>query len=182
MLQAAKKNKFKATAIIVCLLCVLSLCVAVGAAFINTNRDTRPVPDVAKSSLKYSNAYEELCTIGDYKYLFYEDRDILAIENTKTGYVWKTGVDVPFLNEAWEARDIITDAKESGDNTELKDYAKEKNMTIAEALKKLNEKEKKIVIKRYFEGRTQTEVAEEIGISQAQVSRLEKSALENIKR
>ncbi len=47
MLQAAKKNKFKATAIIVCLLCVLSLCVAVGAAFINTNRDTRPVPDVA---------------------------------------------------------------------------------------------------------------------------------------
>ena len=87
MLQAAKKNKFKATAIIVCLLCVLSLCVAVGAAFINTNRDTRPVPDVAKSSLKYSNAYEELCTIGDYKYLFYEDRDILAIENTKTGYV-----------------------------------------------------------------------------------------------
>ena len=138
MLQAAKKNKFKATAIIVCLLCVLSLCVAVGAAFINTNRDTRPVPDVAKSSLKYSNAYEELCTIGDYKYLFYEDRDILAIENTKTGYVWKTGVDVPFLNEAWEARDIITDAKESGDNTELKDYAKEKNMTIAEVKEMAN--------------------------------------------
>ena len=115
-----------------------TLCVAVGAAFINTNRDTRPVPDVAKSSLKYSNAYEELCTIGDYKYLFYEDRDILAIENTKTGYVWKTGVDVPFLNEAWEARDIITDAKESGDNTELKDYAKEKNMTIAEVKKMAN--------------------------------------------
>lgn len=138
MLQAAKKNKFKATAIIVCLLCVLSLCVAVGAAFINTNRDTRPVPDVTKSSLKYSNAYEELCTIGDYKYLFYEDRDILAIENTKTGYVWKTGVDVPFLNEAWEARDIITDAKESGDNTELKDYAKEKNMTIAEVKEMAN--------------------------------------------
>ena len=113
MLQAAKNNKFKITAIIVCLLCVLSLCVAVGAAFINTNRDTRPVPDVVKSSLKYSNAYEELCTIGDYKYLFYEDRDILAIENTKTGYVWKTGVDVPFLNEAWEARDIITDAKKA---------------------------------------------------------------------
>lgn len=56
------------------------------------------------------------------------------------------------------------------------------NMTIAEALKKLNDKEKKIVIKRYFDGRTQTEVAEEIGISQAQVSRLEKNALENIKR
>lgn len=63
-------------------MCPFTLCSSC-AAFINTNRDTRPVPDVAKSSLKYSNAYEELCTIGDYKYLFYEDRDILAIENTK---------------------------------------------------------------------------------------------------
>ena len=46
----------------------------------------------------------------------------------------------------------------------------------------LNEKEKNIIIKRYFDGRTQMEVADEIGISQAQVSRLEKNALENIKR
>ena len=71
--------------------------------------------------------------------------------------------------------DQVKDAKNSDEN-----WAD--NMTIAEALKKLNEKEKKIVIKRYFDGRTQTEVAEEIGISQAQVSRLEKNALENIKR
>lgn len=56
------------------------------------------------------------------------------------------------------------------------------NITILEAMKKLNEKEKTIVNKRFFEGRTQVEVAEEIGISQAQVSRLEKSAIEHIKR
>lgn len=37
-----------------------------------------------------------------------------------------------------KARDIITDAKESGDNTELKDYAKEKNMTIAEVKEMAN--------------------------------------------
>lgn len=132
MLQAAKKSKFKVAAVIVCVLFVLSFCVAVGAAFINTNRDTRPVPKVSKTTLTYSDAYEELCEAGDYKYYFYEDRDILAIENTKTGYVWKTGVDVPFLDEAWEARDIISDAKESGDDTELKDYAKEKHMTVDE--------------------------------------------------
>ena len=47
---------------------------------------------------------------------------------------------------------------------------------------KLNEKEQIIVSKRFFDGRTQMEVAEEIGISQAQVSRLEKSAIEHIKR
>ena len=56
------------------------------------------------------------------------------------------------------------------------------NITISEALKKLNEKEKMIVTKRFFEGRTQVEVADEIGISQAQVSRLEKSAINHIRR
>ena len=55
-------------------------------------------------------------------------------------------------------------------------------ITIAEAMKKLNEKEKMIIAKRFFEGRTQIEVASEIGISQAQVSRLEKNAIEHIKR
>lgn len=55
-------------------------------------------------------------------------------------------------------------------------------ITIIEAMKKLNDKEKMIVEKRFFEGRTQIEVADEIGISQAQVSRLEKSAIEHIKR
>lgn len=56
------------------------------------------------------------------------------------------------------------------------------NITISEAMKKLNEKEKMIIDKRFFEGRTQMEVAEEIGISQAQVSRLEKNAINHIKR
>ncbi len=55
-------------------------------------------------------------------------------------------------------------------------------ITIAEAMKKLNDKEKMIIAKRFFEGRTQIEVAAEIGISQAQVSRLEKNAIEHIKR
>lgn len=56
------------------------------------------------------------------------------------------------------------------------------NLTIVESLKKLNEKEKMIINKRFFEGRTQTEVAEEIGISQAQVSRIERTAINHIKR
>jgi len=56
------------------------------------------------------------------------------------------------------------------------------HMAITQAMKKLNEKEKMIITKRFFDGRTQMEVANEVGISQAQVSRLEKSALEHIKR
>lgn len=56
------------------------------------------------------------------------------------------------------------------------------NMTIIQALKKLNKKEKEIIIRRFFDCKTQMEVADEVGISQAQVSRLEKSAINHIKR
>ena len=55
-------------------------------------------------------------------------------------------------------------------------------MAIEGAMKKLNEKERMIITKRFFDGRTQMEVADEIGISQAQVSRLEKSAISHIRR
>ena len=52
---------------------------------------------------------------------------------------------------------------------------------LYEAMQKLEKREKDILILRYFEGKTQTEISQEVGISQAQVSRLEKSALKQIK-
>ena len=55
-------------------------------------------------------------------------------------------------------------------------------ISLKEAMKKLNEREKHILGLRFFKGKTQTEVASEIGISQAQVSRLEKSAIEHMKK
>ena len=56
------------------------------------------------------------------------------------------------------------------------------NIAIREALNRLNERERKILNLRFFQGRTQMEVASEIGISQAQVSRLEKSALTHMRK
>ena len=55
------------------------------------------------------------------------------------------------------------------------------HVALGEALGKLGEREKKILFLRYYEGKTQTEISEEVGISQAQVSRLEKNALQNIR-
>ena len=49
-------------------------------------------------------------------------------------------------------------------------------------MSKLNQREKLILTLRFFEGRTQMEVADEIGISQAQVSRLEKTALNQMRK
>ncbi len=55
------------------------------------------------------------------------------------------------------------------------------NAALYEAISKLDEREKSIILLRYFEGKTQTEISSEVGISQAQVSRLEKSALGRIR-
>lgn len=55
------------------------------------------------------------------------------------------------------------------------------NLSLKEALKRLDERERNIVEMRFYEGRTQMEVAREIGISQAQVSRLEKHALKSMR-
>lgn len=56
------------------------------------------------------------------------------------------------------------------------------DIALKEAIKKLNERERAIISMRFYGGKTQMEIAEEIGISQAQVSRLEKSAFERIRK
>ena len=80
---------------------------------------------------------------------------------------------------------------DGGDATFVMDQVKDQKnrdenwleeISLKEAMARLNEREKLILTKRFFDGRTQMEVAEEIGISQAQVSRLEKSALLHMKK
>ncbi len=56
------------------------------------------------------------------------------------------------------------------------------DLSLREAMKRLNQRERAIIEMRFYRGRTQMEIAAEIGISQAQVSRLEKAALERIRR
>ena len=84
----------------------------------------------------------------------------------------------PIYNDGTENIYIIDQIKDEKNTDEMWT----EKMTIEGALSKLNEKERMIVGKRFFDGRTQMEVAEEIGISQAQVSRLEKSAIQHIKK
>ncbi|MDR0920428.1 MAG: SigB/SigF/SigG family RNA polymerase sigma factor [Oscillospiraceae bacterium] len=79
---------------------------------------------------------------------------------------------------------------ESGDTLYVMDQVCDKDdidsllneVALRDALKNLKPREKKILYMRFLQGKTQIEVADEIGISQAQVSRLEKNALENIKQ
>lgn len=77
--------------------------------------------------------------------------------------------------------DAIYVMDQISDNKNLDDSWLE-NISIKEAMKKLSSREKMILNMRFFDGRTQMEVADEIGISQAQVSRLEKTALKHMRK
>jgi RNA polymerase sporulation-specific sigma factor len=76
--------------------------------------------------------------------------------------------------------DTIYVMDQIGDNSKDEDWLDE--IALKEAINKLSDREKRILSLRFFEGHTQMEVAAEIGISQAQVSRLEKGALSKVKR
>lgn len=81
-------------------------------------------------------------------------------------------------NDGEESVYVIDQIKNSDDCDEMwiEDIA------LKEALKKLGDRERSIITKRFYNGKTQMEIANEIGISQAQVSRLEKSAIDKIRR
>ena len=145
----------------------------------NSIRISRSIKDLAYKTLKLK---EEL-SVGEKEPTNKEIADILGVREYDITVALDSlrepvSMYEPIYNDGSESIYIMDQVKDVKNS----DESWADNMTIAEALKKLNDKEKKIVIKRYFDGRTQTEVAEEIGISQAQVSRLEKNALENIKR
>ena len=75
--------------------------------------------------------------------------------------------------------DTIYVMDQVGDHNDDNNWLDE--IALKEAIRGLNDREKKILNLRFFKGMTQIEVSAEIGISQAQVSRLEKGALERIK-
>lgn len=78
-----------------------------------------------------------------------------------------------------EDRMFVIDKLADEDDT---DEAWVESISLAEALKTLGEREKRIIDMRYYKGKTQMEIAAEIGISQAQVSRLEKGAIEKLRK
>ena len=78
-------------------------------------------------------------------------------------------------NETIRIMDQIASDKDDDENLVEK-------ITLNDAIKNLSEREKEILLMRYYIGKTQMEVSEEVGISQAQVSRLEKTALKTLKK
>ena len=136
--------------------------------------DSRPADDncsirrrrLCDACGKRFTTYEKIETIPDEDIVFALD----AIQSPVSLYepVYTEGGDTLYV------MDQISDRK---NREEL--WIEE--LSLNEAMKKLPERENYIISLRFFEGKTQMEVAEEIGISQAQVSRLEKNALKSMR-
>lgn len=84
----------------------------------------------------------------------------------------------PVFNDSGDSMYIMDQIADNsaGDDAWIEDIA------LREAIKKLSSREKKIIDMRFYAGKTQSEIAKEIGISQAQVSRLEKGALDRLRK
>lgn len=146
----------------------------------NSIRVSRSVRDLAYKVIQYKDKFNKEkgreATIEEIAKEFGVEKEEIAF--SLDAIQDPVSLQEPIYNDGSDSIFIMDQVKDTKNNDE---YWVE-NMTIEEALKRLGEKEKKIIMKRYFDGRTQMEVADEIGISQAQVSRLEKNALENIKK
>ena len=106
----------------------------------------------------------------------------------------ESGIDAESLIEAFEAatppESIYESVYDNGDNEirlldtitgeEIEDGVINKVM-IDDILSRLTEREKEIILLRYFRGKTQSEIAKIIGVSQVQISRIEKKAIERIR-
>ena len=151
-----------------------------------------------KRYLRDGNSLRVSRSIRDTAYQVLKVRERLEIENEEVTYDKIAREMNIAVSEVAYALDAISDPvslydpvyNKSGDtlllmdqifDTKNNDEVWTEKATLYEAMQKLEKREKDILILRYFEGKTQTEISQEVGISQAQVSRLEKSALKQIK-
>ena len=138
----------------------------------NSIRVSRSVRDLAYKAMQFKEKYikqhgKEPTILEIAKELEVEQEDVsLSLDAIQD----PVSLQEPVYNDGTESIYLMDQVKDTKNTDEFW----VENMTIMQAMKKLNDKEKMIINKRFFDGRTQMEVANEIGISQAQVSRLEK--------
>lgn len=142
-------------------------------------RVARSVKDIAYKALKLK---EELSIDLGREPTTKELAKIMNVEELEISNAIDAMKDVVSMFEPIynDGGDVIYLEDQLSDNTNKIEI--ETKIALKDALNKLKDKERDIINKRYFIGKTQMELSEELGISQAQISRIEKNALENIKK
>lgn len=145
----------------------------------NGVRVTRSLKDIAYKGLKVK---EILTNKLNREPTVKEIADELNLTEYEVNQAFEAMRDVVSMNEPIynEGGDTIYLSEQIADNKQK--VEQDTLIMLKEALKSLKEKERFIIYKRYFEGITQMELSEEIGISQAQISRIEKNSLETMKK
>ena len=145
----------------------------------STIRVSRSVKDNAYKILSFKNDYimekgvePSLDLISEKLNLSKEDI-VFALEATKNTVSYFE----PIYDDGGETIYLFDQLTNNEDSNEIID-----SITLKDTIKKLKDKEKEVLIERYFMGKTQVELSEEYNISQAQISRIEKNALNNIKK
>ncbi len=144
----------------------------------STVRVSRSLKDIAYKALYFKEQYlkehHKEPTIEEVaKELNVEEIDVvIALEAIQD----PISIYTPIFDNGGDEIYLIDQISDENNNEERKIL----ELTVKEGLKKLSEREKHIINERYYLGKTQMEIASEIGISQAQVSRLEKNALKTI--
>lgn len=143
-------------------------------------RVSRSVKDLAYRILK---AKEELCSELSREPSLAELSKRLEVSEADISLALEAVSEPVSLHEPiyTEGRDTVCLEDQIRDPSASDDILVEQ-IALADAIKRLGEREKRILSMRYFDGKTQMEVASMIDISQAQVSRLEKAALDKIKK
>ncbi|MBE6535931.1 MAG: RNA polymerase sporulation sigma factor SigG [Ruminococcaceae bacterium] len=146
----------------------------------NSIRISRSVRDLAYRALQ---AKEELIktkecepTVDDIAKHLGESKD--AIVRAMEAIIEPISLYEPVYNEGGDSIYVMDQISDTNSSDEIW----LESIVLKQAMKSLNEREKTIISLRYYKNKTQMEIAEEIGISQAQVSRLEKGALEHMRR
>ena len=106
------------------------------------------------------------------------EKDELEVENAINSMKEVVSMFEPIYNDGGDTIYLVDQLEDKKDSI----YPLEYKIALKEALKELKQKEKYIIYERYIMGKTQLELADEIGISQAQISRLEKSGIDHIKK
>ena len=144
----------------------------------NSLRVSRSIRDTAYRILKVREAIEE----RDEEATIEKIAETMRVKEREVVYALDAISDPVSLYEpvynksgdSVELMDQLCDEKQS-------DEVWTERVALREAMERLADRERKILTLRYYEGKTQTEISAEVGISQAQVSRLEKNALKQIK-
>lgn len=146
----------------------------------NSIRVARSIKDLAYKILKVK---EELINKNEKEPSIKEIADSLNVSeydvcNALNSMKDTISIFEPVYTDGGEAIYLFDKIEDKRGNT----YSKETLLALKEALKKIKEKEKYILLKRFVVGKTQMELAEELGISQAQISRLEHLGIRHVKR